>query len=238
MTARLLSVDNTPAATSGHATQVYLMASLQRLLTAVPHARLYLVSAFVVPKLLFLASLGHQPNAQTDMLYGVANQKGFTADVGIHVQASQMLTGMSLGLLSQLVMANAAADAFVVQQASFSTLCIIFVFFLLLLSVKLSGKYVVGCCSLPPSLSPPFLPVCFRVSHGMLSISCAWFESCNVHSHVLHLVLSLVVVHRHDQQHQMLHAQSSVHSTHNSTARSCNTDSGTWPASNSNTALC
>ena len=129
MTARLLSVDNTPAASSGHATQVYLLASLQRLLTAVPQARLYLVSAVVVPKLLFLASLGHHTNAQTDMLYGVANQRGFDADVGIHVQASQMLTGMSLGLLSQLVMANAAADAFVVQQASCCTLCTICLFF-------------------------------------------------------------------------------------------------------------
>lgn len=117
MTTSLLSVDNTPAITSGHATQVYLLASLQRLLTAAPQARLHLVSAFTVPKLLFLAGLGQQSNAQTDMSE-VENQQGHTADIGIHTQASQMLTGMSLGLLSQLVMSNAAADAFVVQQAS------------------------------------------------------------------------------------------------------------------------
>lgn len=156
MTARLLSIDNTPATSSGHATQVYLLASLQRLLTAAPQARLYLVSAFIVPKLLFLASLGHQANAQTDMLYQAANQKGFNVDVGIHMQASQMLTGMSLGLLSQLVMANATADAFVVQQASCCTLCMICVFiqhFLayLLLAVALS-------VSAP--LLPAVLPVC------------------------------------------------------------------------------
>lgn len=117
MTASLLSVDNTPAITSGHATQVYLLATLQRLLTAVPQARLHLVTAFTVPKLLFLAGLGQQSNAHTDMSE-VANQQGHSVPVGIHAQASQMLTKMSLGLLSQLVMTNAAADAFVVQQAS------------------------------------------------------------------------------------------------------------------------
>lgn len=151
MTAKLLSVDNTPAIASGHATQVYLLASLQRLLTAVPQARLHLVSAFVVPKLLFLASLGHQPNAQTDMLYQASSQKGFNADVGIHVQASQMLTGMSLGLLSQLVMANAAADAFVVQQASCCTLCIVCVF---IEHFPVKHGLLAVACSLPPSLSP------------------------------------------------------------------------------------
>lgn len=116
MTASLLTVDNTPAITSGHATQVYILASLQRLLTAVPQARLHLVSAFTVSKLLFLAGLGHN-SAQTNMCEA-ANQQQHDAVVGIHFQASQMLTGMSLGLLSQLVMKNAAADAFVVQQAS------------------------------------------------------------------------------------------------------------------------
>lgn len=75
------------------------------------------MSAFTVPKLLFLAGLGHQSKAQTGMLY-VASQQGSNADAGIHSQASRMLTGMSLGLLSQLVMTNAAADAFVVQQAN------------------------------------------------------------------------------------------------------------------------
>ena len=117
MTASLLTVDNTPAITSGHATQVYILASLQRLLTAVPQARLHLVSAFTVSKLLFLAGLGHNSSAQTNMCEA-ANQQQHDAVVGIHFQASQMLTGMSLGLLSQLVMKNAAADAFVVQQAS------------------------------------------------------------------------------------------------------------------------
>ena len=117
ITASLLSVHNTPAITSGHATQVYLLASLQRLLTAAPEARLHLVSAFTVSKLLFLADLGQQSNAQTDMCEA-ANQQGHNADVGIHAQACRMLTGMSLGLLSQLVMTNAAADAVVVQQAS------------------------------------------------------------------------------------------------------------------------
>ena len=121
LTSSLLAVDNTPVMTSGHATQVYLLASLQRLLTATPQARLHLVSAFTVPKLLFLAGLGHQSKAQTGVLYVAANQQGSDADVGIHSQASRMLTGMSLGLLSQLVMTNAAADAFVVQQANCSS---------------------------------------------------------------------------------------------------------------------
>lgn len=114
------SLDNSPAIPSGLAAQVYLLASLQRLVTAIPQARFHLVSAYIVPKLVFLAGLGFHPHAQTDVLSAAAGQQHYS--VSIHIPACKMLTGMSLGLLSQLVMTNAAVDAVVMQQASASPL--------------------------------------------------------------------------------------------------------------------
>lgn len=76
-----------------------------------------------MPKLVFLAGLGYCPHAQTDTVPTAADQLDSCVGIGIHVPASKMLTGMSLGLLSQLVMSNAAVDAVVMQQASPSSLC-------------------------------------------------------------------------------------------------------------------
>lgn len=110
------SLDNSPVIPSGLAAQVYLLACLQRLVTVIPEARLCLVSAYIVPKLVFLAGLGYCPHAQTDTVPTAADQLDSCVGIGIHVPASKMLTGMSLGLLSQLVMSNAAVDAVVMQQ--------------------------------------------------------------------------------------------------------------------------
>ncbi|KAL3161961.1 hypothetical protein ABBQ38_009041 [Trebouxia sp. C0009 RCD-2024] len=119
------SLDNSPVIPSGLAAQVYLLACLQRLVTVIPEARLCLVSAYIVPKLVFLAGLGHCPHAQTDAVSTAADQLDSCVGVGIHVPASKLLTGMSLGLLSQLVMSNAAVDAVVMQQASPPSLCML-----------------------------------------------------------------------------------------------------------------
>lgn len=74
---------------------------------------------------MFLAGLGHCPHAQTDAVSTAADQLDSCVGVGIHVPASKLLTGMSLGLLSQLVMSNAAVDAVVMQQASPPSLCML-----------------------------------------------------------------------------------------------------------------
>lgn len=119
ITAIIARLANTTATASSHASRVYLMASLQCLLAGAPRSRQHLVSAGVVPTLLSAAALGQllpTQNRPPVALYSSSTE--LATDVGIHLQASTMLSEVALSLLSQLVMTNGAADPKVVQQAS------------------------------------------------------------------------------------------------------------------------
>ena len=114
------SLDSTSDTASSRATKVYLIASLQNLLTRMPHSRQRLLSAGIVARLLSAADSGQESQAQTDMLQETGDSCSRRPDIAIHAQAPHILTKTALWLLSQLIMQNGAADACVVQQVSHS----------------------------------------------------------------------------------------------------------------------
>ena len=119
-TSMVAGLANASATASSHATKVYLMASLQCLLAGIPQSRRHLVSAGVVPMLLSAAAHGQLLPTRTKMPHAALHScgPGPANDIGIHLQAPTMLTEVALGLMSQLVMTNGAADPCIMQQAS------------------------------------------------------------------------------------------------------------------------